>query len=317
MSLAPGPFVSVVIPTRDRAALVPVAVESALRQTLRGVDVIVVDDGSEDGTEQALERFRGRIRVFRQGRGGVAAARNAGWRASGATWIAFLDSDDWWEPAALERALGEAGADPSAGLVAMAAYAVSAEGHRTGSVFRKKSPGPYFTTESLLTGDAGTVLTPVVRRDLLQRASGFDESLVSASDCDLWLRLSFETRLRAIREPVLNVRVHDGNLSKDRATNARMWLVILDKLAREHPELAARSPSAYRRALGKEQLRLGRELLAQSASRPSLLGEARACLARSIATHPRFARAFVYLAWSWLAPATYASWRAREEARRG
>jgi hypothetical protein len=95
-----------------------------------------------------------------------------------------------------------------------------------------------------------------------------------------------------------------------------MWLVLLDKLALERPELLARSPSAYRRAVGKERLRLGRELLALSARNPSLLREARSSLARSIAIHPRFARAFVYLAWSWLAPATYATWRAREEARR-
>jgi glycosyltransferase involved in cell wall biosynthesis len=308
--------VSVVIPTRDRAALVPVAIESALRQTVRDIDVVVVDDGSGDGTEEALERFRGRIRRLRLRGEGVAAARNAGWRSSGSRWIAFLDSDDWWEPTAIEHALAEAARDPSAGLVAMAAHAAHPDGRRTGTVFRKKSPGPYFTTESLLCGDAGSVLTPVVRRDLLERACGFDESLVSASDCDLWLRLSFETRLRAIREPLLNVRVHEGNLSRDRATNARMWLVLLDKLALERPELLARSPSAYRRAVGKERLRLGRELLALSARNPSLLREARSSLASSIAIHPRFARAFVYLAWSWLAPATYATWRAREEARR-
>lgn len=316
MSRAASPTVSVVIPTRDRASLLPTAVESALGQSLRGIEVIVVDDGSEDRTAEALERFHGRIRTLRQERIGVAAARNLGWRESASRWIAFLDSDDWWEPRALERVLAAAGEDASAGLLAMEAYATLPDGRRTGAVFRKKSRGPYFTTESLLLEDAGCVLTPVVRRDLLERVGGFDETLVSASDCDAWLRLSFETRLRAVREPLLNVRVHEGNLSRDRATNARMWLRILEKLARDRPELLRRSRSAYRRALGKERLRLGRELLAQASRDPAVLGEARASLASSIAAYPRFARGFVYLAWSYVAPTTYAAWRAREEARR-
>ena len=308
--------VSAVIPTRDRAHLVGRAVQSALEQTLPGVEVIVVDDGSEDGTREALEPYRGRIRYLRRERAGAAAARNAGWRASASEWIAFLDSDDWWEPEALERAMGAARADSSAGLVAMQAHATHPDGRRSGRVFRKKSRGPYFTSESLLREDAGCVLTPVVRRDLLDLAGGFDETLVSASDCDLWLRLSFVTRLRAVPEKLLNVRVHDGGLSRDRVTNARMWLRILEKLASERPELLARSPSAYRRALGKERLRLGRELLARASRSPQLLAEARAALASSVAAYPRFPRAFVYLAWSWIAPATYGPWREREEARR-
>jgi glycosyltransferase involved in cell wall biosynthesis len=314
---SPFPAVSVVIPTRDRAALLPKAVESALGQRIPDVEVIVVDDGSEDGTERALGSLRGRIRYLRQDRKGVAAARNAGWRASSRSWIAFLDSDDWWEEPALERVLLAAREDGSAGLLAMEAYRALPDGRRTGTVFRKKSAGPYFSTESLLRGDAGSILTPVARRDLLERVGGFDEALVSASDCDLWLRLSFETRLRAVREPLLNVRVHEGNLSRDRETNARMWLRILEKLARDRPEWLARHAGTYRRALGKERLRLGRELLARTRRSPEALAEARACLGASIATHPRFARAFVYLAWSYVAPRTYAAWREREEARRG
>jgi glycosyltransferase involved in cell wall biosynthesis len=307
--------VSVVIPTRDRESFLPQAIESALAQGLLDLEVLVVDDGSTDGTERALRTFAGRIRTLRQEPAGAAAARNRGWTEARGEWIAFLDSDDWWEPHALERALEVAREDGAVGLVAFQAHRVRADGARSGRIFRKRSAGPYFTTASLLLGDAGTVLTPIVRRDLLERVSGFDETLVAASDCDLWLRLSFETRLRSVPEPLLNVRVHEGNTSRDKVVNARMWLRILDKLARARPELVRERGGAYRRALGKERLRLGRELLARAPHDATALPEARDALRASLRARP-FARAYVYLAWSYLAPRTYGAWRAREERHR-
>src|SRR5262249_41417720 len=154
-AMTTAPIVSVVIPTRDRAALLPVAIESALAQRVRDVEVIVVDDGSTDDTEAVLARFRDRVRHVRQAPEGVAAARNRGWSEGRGRWIAFLDSDDWWQPEALERALGAAEREPSAGVVSMEARGVRLDGTWSGKSFRKKSPGPWFTTESLLERDAG------------------------------------------------------------------------------------------------------------------------------------------------------------------
>ena len=311
-----APLVSVVIPTWNRAHYLETALASALAQTLREREILVVDDGSTDDTPRVLDSHAGAIRVVRQEHLGVAAARNRGIAEARGEWVAFLDSDDAWEPEALERMIAAARAHPEAGLVTLRAQAMSADGTLLGRTYGKHSSGPWFTTESLLTGDGGGVLTPMVERSLYLELGGFDESLRSAEDVDMWLRLSLRTRMYTSGEPLLRVRAHPDNLSRDRSLNARMMLVVLEKLEREHPEWVRDHGRAYRRALGKEHLRAGRELLASSAGEPKLLGEARHHLARSVATWPWFLRAHVYRAWGRIAPRTFGAWRARELRRR-
>jgi glycosyltransferase involved in cell wall biosynthesis len=103
------PALSVVIPTYNRATLVVEAVESVLAQQGAQPEVVVVDDGSTDGTRAALESYTGRIRYVHQPNAGMNAARNAGIRASSGEYVAFLDSDDAWLPfkAALQIAVME------------------------------------------------------------------------------------------------------------------------------------------------------------------------------------------------------------------
>ncbi|HEX4823535.1 MAG TPA: glycosyltransferase family A protein [Candidatus Polarisedimenticolaceae bacterium] len=303
------PAISVVIPTYNRAGLVVQAIESALGQTFADREIVVVDDGSTDGTTETLARFGSRIRVVRQENGGEARARNRGVREAAGTWVAFLDSDDLWEPEALERLAAAAEATPAAGLIAMKARAILADGTRTPRIHGKKSAGPEFTTRSLLWGDAGGVLMPMVRRDLLLAEGGFDESLRQATDCDMWLRLSFRTGMIAVPAPLLLCRVHPENASADRTVNAAMWLRILDKLARAQPGWVAANPWTYRRALGKERLRLGRERLAAWDGTREGLKLAREALRGSVAAFPFFARAWLYLLWSLVAPRGYAAWR--------
>lgn len=310
------PLVSVVIPTWNRAVYLETALASALSQTLRDREILVVDDGSTDDTPRVLERHAGAIRVVLQEHRGVAAARNRGIAEARGEWVAYLDSDDTWEPQALERLIAAAEAHPDAGLITMRAQAMSADGTLSGRTYGKHSPGPWFTTESLLTGDGGGVLTPMVRRDLYLELGGFDENLRSAEDVDMWLRLSLRTRLYATGEALLHVRAHAQNLSRDRSLNARTMLLVLDKLEREHPEWVRAHPRAFRRGLGKEHLRAGRELLAASAQEPQLLEEARRHLARSVAIWPWFLRAHVYRAWGRIAPRSFGAWRAREMRRR-
>jgi glycosyltransferase involved in cell wall biosynthesis len=98
-----NPKVSVVIPTYNRAATVPRAIESVLAQTVSDLEVIVVDDGSSDDTGKVLgEIFGDRIRYYAQANQDASAARNKGIAEAQGEWIAFLDSDDLWEKDKLE-----------------------------------------------------------------------------------------------------------------------------------------------------------------------------------------------------------------------
>jgi glycosyltransferase involved in cell wall biosynthesis len=97
-----GPRIASVIPAFNREATIGRAIESALAQTRPPFEVIVVDDGSRDGTRAVVEAFGSRVRCLSQPNAGGAAARNAGARAATAEWVAFLDSDDYWTPGHLE-----------------------------------------------------------------------------------------------------------------------------------------------------------------------------------------------------------------------
>ena len=168
----------------------------------------------------------------------------------------------------------------------------------------------------MLCGDAGCCSWFFVYRELFDELGGFDERLRSAEECDFCLRLSRRTRLVALRRSLLLRRTHDDNLSSDAALNARCWIQSLEKLAVQHPDFLEQHPWVYRRALGKERLRLGRELLAQAKAAPEHRHEARRQLRASLKTFPFSRRAITYLAWSWIAPSRYAGFRQLELRRR-
>ena len=102
-TLVAEPKISVIIPTYNRAHLVTRAVESVLRQTHLPAEIIVVDDGSQDDTQERLAAFAPQVRVIYQSNQGVAVARDTGIKAATSPWLAFLDSDDYWERPFLQR----------------------------------------------------------------------------------------------------------------------------------------------------------------------------------------------------------------------
>ena len=310
------PTVSIILPTFNRVRLIGRVIKSILSQTYPDFGIIVIDDGSTDNTKEILVPLMSRIRYVHQENRGEAAARNRGIQESLGEWIAFLDSDDMWEPRTLELLLQAAQLHPEAGLVAMRGRVITTDGTRTERTIGKKKPGPFFSTTSLLWGDSGGVLMPMVRKRLFEKVGAFDEAIASASDCDMWLRISFHTRMVCVQEPLLLCRLHGESLSRDKVLNARMWLHILEKFAREHHEFIESYPWVYRRALGKENLRLGRELLATSAVKHEVLGESRRALRQSINAFPFFLRSYIYLVWSWLFPASYSVWRKWERKKR-
>jgi glycosyltransferase involved in cell wall biosynthesis len=302
----------VVIPTYNRSDYLVPALESVFSQTLVPVEVIVVDDGSTDATPDILRSYGDRIIALRQENSGPAAARNRGIALARGDWIAFLDSDDMWEPEALEALVTAIPEYPDAGLITFRGRVVTPEGKRTEQLLGKQSPGPDFTSESFLREDSGGVLTPMVRRKLLLAAGGYDESLCTAEDCDLWLRLTFRTRMVSLDEPLLLRRVHDENASGDQFLNARMWLRILEKLARDQPEFVRRRQDLYNRSMAKEHIRLGREALARCRGNREMLAVARRNLRLGRRYRPRSRRAWSYLLWSYIFPSSYGAWRRRE-----
>ncbi len=179
--------VSVVIPTRDRADLVGRAIASVLAQSRPPDEVIVVDDGSTDATEEAVRRFAG-VRYLGVEPRGVSGARNHGIAAASGEWLAFLDSDDEWLPEKLEEQLAALAAQPEY-RVCHADEIWIRNGRRVNPRRRHAKQGGWIFRHCLpLCAISPSAV--VIHRSIFERVGLFDEELPACEDYDLWLRVS-------------------------------------------------------------------------------------------------------------------------------
>lgn len=184
--------VTVVLPTYNRAESLPGAIRSALGQTAADrCDIVVVDDGSTDHTPAVVEQFADRVRYLRQPNRGVSAARNAGICAQPNEFVAFLDSDDQWQPRAIELQLAAMRRYPQAVLVTGRTSYRSSDGS-LGSLevppIPKDQPfdvAPYLFERCIIQTPA-----VLVRRAYLLRSGLFRSDLRNCGDHELWVRLA-------------------------------------------------------------------------------------------------------------------------------
>jgi hypothetical protein len=226
-----GPEVSVVIPTRDRWHRLARTLACAQRQQGVTLQIVVVDDGSADGTAQRVRALGdGRILVVRHERSrGLAGARNAGIRASTGEWIAFLDDDDLWSETKLATQLRAARRDEADWCYAGAAF-VDERGRPLGLA---EPPDPLAVVRLLrgvnvIPAGASNVL---VRAALLDRVGEFDERLSHFADWDLWIRLAAAARPATVDEPLLAYVQHSSNM---RLTDSEGLVRELDHLDAKH-----------------------------------------------------------------------------------
>jgi glycosyltransferase involved in cell wall biosynthesis len=205
--------IAVIIPTYSRATSLKRAIESVLAQSLPDIEMIVVDDGSEDDTQDVVQSYR-TCRYLKTSHSGLpAVARNIGARMTTATYLAFLDSDDEWRPSKLERQLLKISEGPY-GLVCSNA---SLNGVRPYLQPRRKPTGRVL--EDLIEENFVITSSVVVRRDLFDQVGGFceDPLLRGLEDYDLWLRLAAATDFHYIDEELVVYTQSDASLSRTRS----------------------------------------------------------------------------------------------------
>ncbi len=184
--------VSVIIPAYNAERFLRETVDSALNQTYRDTEVLVIDDGSTDETPGILDAYGDRIRVLRQANQGRAAACNAGVETARGEWIAFLDADDLWLPEKLERQMGEC-----------SQFAIS---HTNSFFFGEQFPEDVLKTsvtpqyggwvlELLLLDNFVTCSSVMIRREVYRDHGGFDPTFRSFEDWPLWLKVCAEHEL--------------------------------------------------------------------------------------------------------------------------
>ncbi len=243
-------FVSVVIPTFNRRDMLLEAVESVLAQSWRDFELLVVDDGSTDGTAAALAPYLDRITLVTQGNRGVSAARNRGVAASRGELIAFLDSDDLWHPEKLAVQVNYLAAFRRAALCHTEEVWIR-HGTRVNPRLRHaKAEGPAFTRllrESLISPSS-----VLIRRATLQEAGGFDETLPACEDYALWLKIARRHQIHLIDRPLVTKRGgHPDQLSRTVWGLDRFRVKVLRELASD-PTLPPPERDAVRRVLAEK-----------------------------------------------------------------
>lgn len=285
--------ISVIIPSYNCARYLPLAIDSALAQTLPPAEILVVDDGSTDDTRAVIRsRYGDRVRYLAQSNAGPSAARNHGIREARGEIIGFLDADDTWFPQALSQAAQCFAAYPEVALVTADKQAIDAEGrvtepswwtrHGIAGTLRQQAGRPLENALPLLlrTNFVNTSLA-FVRRDVLADVGLFDESIRFGEDLELWLRIARAHGLACLPEVLGQYRQHGGNVT--RATEA-----MLKDLVRVHRKIASWGKAPLG-AAGVDPGRLVAEALCNLGYwyfHAGRYADARQQLWQSLATHP-------------------------------
>jgi len=234
------PAVSVVIATYNRARFLPETVESVLKQSLRDFELIVVDDGSTDGTSEGLKTYGDRLRLFYQENRGPSAARNLGVRHARGRWIAIQDSDDVCLPDQLEVLLDYAEKNPHLGMVfANGAYLGGPEHKRDTIIPREKSSRlarDGVRLVDLFEKSIVRLQAALISREAFLAIGGLDEELRICMDLDLSFRLFMRYPVAYLDRVVFLYRKHGGNIGQDQERRLVENIRIIETLVREFPQ---------------------------------------------------------------------------------
>ena len=207
------PLVSVIIPSHNKGRTIQASIESVLRQTVKDIDILVVDDGSEDETRKQVRAFGSRVTYLWQAQAGVSAARNHGVRASRGEYVAFLDGDDLWLAHKLERQLNVLEDEPQLDAVQCSVYLVNNQLEVVEA--RRCDPSRDTWLDFLLFRNLpGVGSTLLARRRRLESLGGFGEDLVILEDWDLACRFARTNSLKSLPEFLVLYRQHAGNRSR-------------------------------------------------------------------------------------------------------
>jgi len=268
-------LVSVITPAYDVAAFVADAIRSARAQSHPAFELILIDDGSRDGTALEAERAAEgdpRIRILRQPNAGVSAARNAAIAAASGEALLFLDADDWLAPDALARLVAALRGTPGA-VAAYGPWAATAESARPGDPPLRVKTGPFPEGDILgtllirnLLANGGHLL---VRREAFAAAGGFDPAIRYGEDWECWIRLALRGPFARVEgdAPLLHVRERAGSayrrMARDPAAFApamsAIWgnPALAERLGPRFAALKARAEAENAWVVGRELIRHG------------------------------------------------------------
>jgi len=283
-----NPKVSICVPTYNRKDYLRETLDSIFAQTYKDYEVVVVDDGSTDGTEEMLKQESYPIRYYWQKNCGDAAARNKMVKLAQGEFITFIDSDDLLMHDAVERMINVMEAEGGEVMVYGPYLRIDQNGHVYGKLKSKQYSG-YITKylfRNIFVHSCGSMFP----KKVLEMANGFDTSLRICSDYDLWLRLSLKYRFIALAEPTFKRRRHTGNLSALSTENYIIELKVLERFYYERGGDSVVPKRIAMRRLSQEEYRVAVAALREKKSQI-----AREYLRKSFRSYPNPKSLFMML----------------------
>jgi len=258
------PLVSVIVPAYNAEAYVEQTLKSLLDQTYPNLEIIVVDDGSTDGTAQRVEamaREHSRIRLVRQPNRGVAAARNRAIEESRGEFIAPVDADDIWFPGAVTKLVDcLRNAESQVGVAYGWSVIIDENGLLDGRFRCSKIEGKVLGT-LICHNFLGNASATMIRRECFEKVGGYDESFHAngaqgCEDWDLYLRIAQEYQFKAVPKFLFGYRKLRSGMSSDPDSMARSHRHVLKKVSQRHPRARR---AFYRLSTSSYYLRIARE----------------------------------------------------------
>lgn len=233
--------ISLIIPTYNRCSTLKRALDSILQQTVPPDEIIVVDDGSTDGTENMLSREFPQVSYIAQVNKGVSAARNRGIQRAQGPWIAFLDSDDTWLPEKLATQVCALKKTPEIKICHTEEIWIR-NGIRVNAMNKHKKKGGWIFKHCLPLC-AMSPSSIIIHRSVFDDVGLFDESFPACEDYDLWLRITAKYPVLFIEQPSINkYGGHDDQLSHQYWGMDRFRIQALEKIIAQ-PDLSSENKS--------------------------------------------------------------------------
>jgi glycosyltransferase involved in cell wall biosynthesis len=222
------PKVSVVVPAYNAMKYLPETLDSILQQTFSDFEVLIVNDGSSDNIGEWFEEISdSRVKLIFQENMGLSSARNTGIRHSQGEYIAFLDSDDTWEKTKLEKQVKYLELNPGIDLIHTWMELIDEHSISTGRIIKSFAQGNVW--QQLIQQNVIACLSVVVRRHCFETVGGFDETLRSLEDWDMWIRIAKNHKFAVIPEPLVYYRQIPTSMSKNCQVMAQSFNIVIEK----------------------------------------------------------------------------------------
>jgi len=232
-----SPTVSVIIPTYNRAHLIGRSIQSVLNQTYQDFELIIVDDGSTDNTEEVIKKFQEhdkRTKYIKHNKNkGGSAARNTGIKNAKGKYIAFLDSDDEWLIGKLKRQMKFIKNSSSEVGVFYTGFIYKNVLNR--DTWKKYIPSKRgWIFEDILTENCvGTTSTVLIKSRCFEKAGLFNENLPSCQDWEMWIRIAKEYQFDFIEDPLVRYYIHKSRISTDLKAKINGIMIIINEFSGE------------------------------------------------------------------------------------